>query len=568
MKFDARHNRGRAPWAAALDQGPAGGAHSSSPAAAGVATAIATTTSPAASQAALIDLVEASLDRAVEHILSIQRPEGSWEQLPDARIFETALCAYALSHTPGNLDVRAVLRARTWVADATPQSHHPVSHLLEVMLRRILLGSSADPGGVIDLTSPELTAPVMASRATFLYTLALHAGLEVTAPHSEAELRQRVAREYERCSQAKLKQWSKVELIAMHILLQRRAGNTTAVAAAGFDLIHVQSPSGGFFFNPVSTALAYIAVCIAAPGSDLWFLLRAKLLQDQQPDGTWRFCSSDVWDTSLIVRSFAAHPTFARQGLRPALGFLQATQSSDGGWPFRSSVESDNDTTGAVMLALRGTLQGERTIDRAIAYLAAVQMANGLWRTWQFRDDPPVEDVVAHVLCGLDAYPGRHEIVTEPARAWLAGQIAARGSWVASWYRGTPYALAEIGRALGADHPLVRAGAEALAAHQHDDGGWGADVGEASNASATGLALMSIARDYPQRAELALRYLVDTQRADGTWPGTPDMYGPRPMLSHFTTHTQAFVVGGIMAALDRHPHPSPRPTPIPPREHP
>ena len=41
------------------------------------------------------------------------------------------------------------------------------------------------------------------------------------------------------------------------------------------------------------------------------------------------------------------------------------------------------------------------------------------------------------------------------------------------------------------------------------------------------------------------------QRADGTWPGTPDMFGPRPLLSHFVTHTQAFVVGGIRAALRR-----------------
>lgn len=542
MKSDAQHTRGKTPWFTTLDHRSTSDASPAPPAA-----AFAT---PSPLTPSLIDLVEASLDQAVEHILSIQRPEGSWEILPDPRIFETALCAHALSHTPGDLDARAVARARTWVASATPQSHHPVSLLLEDMLRRILVGSPAS----IDLTAPELVAPVMASRATLLYTLALHAGLDVLAPHSEDQLRQRVAKDYERCSQAKQKQWSKVELIAMHILLQRRAGNTIAVAAAGFDLIHVQSPSGGFLFNPVSTALAYIALCIAAPGCDLWFVLRARLLEDQQPDGTWRFCSSDVWDTSLIVRSFAGHPGFARQGLQPALDFLQATQSSDGGWPFRSRVESDNDTTGAVMLALRGSPQGERTVDRAIAYIAKIQMASGLWRTWQFRDDPPVEDVVAHVLCGLDVYPDRHSIATAPARAWLAEQIANRGTWTASWYRGVPYAIAEIGRALGPEHPLVRSGVDALAACQRDDGGWGSDPGEASNASATGLALMTVARRHPRRAEHALRHLVDTQRLDGTWPGTPDMYGPRPMLSHFTTHTQAFVVGGILTALDRHPH--------------
>ncbi len=534
MKSDARHTRGRSSWLEPLDAGINGGG--------GIPA-----TSAEAPTAGLADVAEACLDRAVEHILSLQRPDGSWEVLPDPRIFETALCGYALAHTPGNLDARAVAQARAWAAAATPQSHHPVSHLLEDVLRRIFLGD----GGIIDLTSPELNAPVLQSRGTLLHTLALHAGREVRAPYREAELRQRVAREYERCSQAKLKQWSKVELISLHILLQRRAGHMAAVEAAGFDLVHVQSPPAGFFFNPVSTALAYIALCVAAPASDPWYLLRARLLQDQQADGTWRFCTSDVWDTSLIVRSFAGHPAFMRECMQPALEFLQATQGNDGGWPFRSSVESDNDTTGAVMLALRGTLQGERTIDRALAYVAHVQMDNGLWRTWQFRDDPPVEDVVAHVLCGLDAYAGRHKIDTTRARAWLAEQVERRGAWAASWYRGTPYAVAEIGRALGPDHPLAQAGVDALADQQNDDGGWGSDPGAASNPSATGLALTAVTRRHPGRATAALRYLVETQHCDGTWPGTPDMYGPRPLLSHFTTHTQAFVVGGMQAAMAR-----------------
>ncbi|MFY0534218.1 hypothetical protein [Nannocystis pusilla] len=178
-------------------------------------------------------------------------------------------------------------------------------------------------------------------------------------------MRELVAREYERCTRAKHKQWSKVELIALHILLQARAGRQTAVEAAGFDLVHVQAPRSGFFFNPISTALAYIALCIAAPTSDPWFVLRSQLLEHQQADGSWRFCTSDVWDTSLIVRAFAGQSAFVQAALQPALDFLQATQNVDGGWPFRSGVESDNDTTGAVVLALRGTMQGSARRSRA-----------------------------------------------------------------------------------------------------------------------------------------------------------------------------------------------------------
>ena len=479
--------------------------------------------------------------------MSLQWPDGSWEVLPDARIFETALCGYALSHTPGNRGRASVARARAWVAAASPQTHHPVALAIEDTLRRILEGA----GGLVDLTAPELGAPVMESRRMLAYTLALHAGLEVRAPYSEETLRQRVAGEYERSAQARLKQWSKVELIAMHILLQHRAGHGAAVAAAGVDLIQLQSPRAGAFFNPVSTALAYIALCIAAPRSAPWVVLRDRLLYDQQPDGTWRFCTSDVWDTSLIVRGFGQHPRFAQAALQPALEFLQAAQNADGGWPFRSGVESDNDTTGAVMLALRGTPQAEHRIDRALAYLARVQMDNSLWRTWQFRDDPPVEDVVAHVLSALDAYSERHDIVVAPARQWLAQRVEHREVWAASWYRGVPYAVAEIGKALGLDHPVAHRGIDALAEAQQADGGWAPEAGAESTASATGLALMAVVDRHPQRADRALRYLVGAQRPDGTWPGTPDMYGPRPLLSHFTTHTQAFVVGGIMTALAR-----------------
>lgn len=493
------------------------------------------------------DALDACLDRAVEHCLSLQGEDGSWKVVPDARILETALGGYALAHTPGGLDRHAVARAHAWVRAASPQGHHPVAFLVEDILRRIFLGS----GGCVDLTAPELEAPVMASRRMLLHTLARHAGLEVRAAQTEAELRESVAREYERCSQARLKQWSKAELIAMHILLQARAGHDSAVAAAGFDLVHVQSPRAGFFFNPVSASLAYLALCVAAPGSDPWFLLRARLLDDQQPDGTWRFCTSDVWDTSLIVRAFRDHPGFARAALQPALDFLQASQNPDGGWPFRSGVESDNDTTACVVLALHGTMQGERTVDRALAHLSMLQMDDGLWRTWQFRDDPPAEDVVAHVLSALDVYAGRHRIATEAARRWLAERVESSGAWRASWYRGTPYAVAEIGRALGPGHSLAARGIDALAAAQREDGGWAPEVDGESTASATGQALMAIAGRHPARVEAALRYLVETQRDDGAWDGTPDMYGPRPLLSHFPTHTLAFVVGGLMAAQQR-----------------
>ncbi len=400
----------------------------------------------------------------------------------------------------------------------------------------------------------------MVSRHILMHTLALHAGLEVHAPYTEADLRTRVDREYTRCTRARLKQWSKIELVAMHILLAHRANDTATAQAAAFALIHGQTLDPGATFNPVGTALAYLALCHAAPDAPARHVLRARLLTDQHTDGTWRFCTSDVWDTSLIVRGFRQHPAFARTAMPAALRFLQRAQNDDGGWPFRSHVESDNDTTGAVMLALRGTPEAEPTVDRALAYLARVQMDNALWRTWHFRDDPPVTDVVAHVLSALDAHADRHTIPVTPARQWLAEQVEHGQVWAASWYHGLPYAVAEIGRALGPDHPVAHRGIDMLAETQQSDGGWAPEPGADSTASATGLALSAIVDRHPRRIAAALQYLVEAQRPDGTWPGTPTMYGPRPLLSHFATHTQAFVVGGLVAALAR-PWPHERETP-------
>ncbi len=49
----------------------------------------------------------------------------------------------------------------------------------------------------------------------------------------------------------------------------------------------------------------------------------------------------------------------------------------------------------------------------------------------------------------------------------------------------------------------------------------------------------------------ALSYLLNAQEADGSWSGKPEMYGPRPLLTHFRSTTHAFVGFGLMAAWRR-----------------
>ncbi|HVZ35665.1 MAG TPA: hypothetical protein VG963_24735, partial [Polyangiaceae bacterium] len=45
----------------------------------------------------------------------------------------------------------------------------------------------------------------------------------------------------------------------------------------------------------------------------------------------------------------------------------------------------------------------------------------------------------------------------------------------------------------------------------------------------------------------AASYLIESQNAEGTWTGHPELFGPRPLLSHYQTHTHAFVMFGLSA---------------------
>ena len=191
--------------------------------------------------------------------------------------------------------------------------------------------------------------------------------------------------------------------------METHFGDRTSARQAARRVADEQSPSGDFFANPVTTALAALALQAAAPGTAAARRCAEYLLTSQLPDGTWRFSTSDVWDTSLTVRAFHGAPAFDRHGLPAAVAFLVAAQNPDGGWPYRLGVESDNDTTAAVLIALDGASGAPGTTIRAgLRHLVRQQTADGLWRTWQSAGDPPVDDVVAHVVTALARHSGRH----------------------------------------------------------------------------------------------------------------------------------------------------------------
>lgn len=494
--------------------------------------------------------IEDHLDRALQHCFETQGPQGQWEVLPDARLFDTGFVTYALSCATGHAVDAAVRRASRWLATAPVQRHEPLAQILDETPRLILSKTAS-----IDLRDESLYTRVFQRKTLLLYALALHAGIKVLSPMTVAQVRAKVRSTFEARERIVLKQWSRVDLVSVHLLLEHLApdpSTSISMSEAVKYLSSLQAQDGTFCHNPVSTAIAFLALSLVAPRSRTRKRCLQVLLDSQQPEGTWRFCTSSVWDTSLTVRSFRGHSRFRDRALAPAVEFLVNNQNEDGGWGFHADVESDNDTTSCVLLALRDHLQASHpAITRSIQYLLRWQRPDGLWNTWQSDDDRPVDDCVAHIVRALDPFADAGRIDLDRARAWLASRYRKGDGWSSGWYRLVPYSILEVGRALELDRDVAAGAMSQLRELQRPDGGWPAVSGEDSRASATGIALATLAAHLGPRdpvIQRGLRYLVDTQLDDGTWEGRPEMYGPRPLIYHLQTNTHAFTSYGMIAA--------------------
>jgi squalene-hopene/tetraprenyl-beta-curcumene cyclase len=342
-----------------------------------------------------------------------------------------------------------------------------------------------------------------------------------------------------------------------------------------------QEADGGWGGIQPPWVYSLLALVLAGPGLESAPVknglagLEGFLVREETPDGVVRrleACQSPVWDTALAVTALrdAGVPADDDAVVRAADWLLgeEITVRGDwavrrprlapGGWAFEfaNDLYPDVDDTAEVVLALRRAAVADAAgrdaaVARGLAWMRGMRSADGGWAAFDadntselpmrlpFCDfgavtDPPSADVTAHVVETLAATGLADEPDCRGGVRWLLDAQEAGGSWFGRWGANHVYGTGAAVPALVAagvprSAPSIRQAVRWLEQHQNEDGGWGEDlrsyrdpawVGRGrSTASQTAWALLALhaAGEHGPAVVRGVRWLVETQRPDGTW---------------------------------------------------
>ena len=312
-------------------------------------------------------------------------------------------------------------------------------------------------------------------------------------------------------------------------------------------------------------------------------------------------CQSPVWDTALAVLALLdagfepGHGAVSRgaQWLADREVRVRGDWSvrrpdlEPGGFPFEFANDNypDVDDTAVVVLALRRAGVDGEALERGIAWSLGMQSSDGGWAAFDadntsglpaklpFCDfgavtDPPSADVTAHMV-ELLAHEGLASAPeTQRGIEWLLREQESDGSWFGRWGANHIYGTGAVLPALAAgglgDHPSVHAAVEWLTRVQNEDGGFGEDLRSyrdsawrgrgASTASQTAWGLLGLhaAGELGPPVERAVRWLVETQRGDGSWdePYYTGTGFPGDFYINYHLYRQVFPVMALGRVLD------------------
>ncbi len=280
---------------------------------------------------------------------------------------------------------------------------------------------------------------------------------------------------------------------------------------------------------------------------------------------------SPIWDTSIAAFALSQadprHPSLnaaanwmlAREIRRKGDWSVKRPNLEPSGWAFeyRNDFYPDIDDTAMVMLALKRAA-GSNAADqqachtRALNWLLSMQSKDGGWaafdadNNWEFLShvpfadhnamlDPTCPDITGRVLEALCAhgYNQSHRSIQRGVE-YLVRNQQPDGSWYGRWgvayLYGTCFALRGLAAAGESDREAhVLRGGEWLRSIQNADGGWGESCASYDNClytagpstpSQTAWAILGLIAG-GDADSLSVRhgieYLLETQRADGSW---------------------------------------------------
>jgi squalene-hopene/tetraprenyl-beta-curcumene cyclase len=297
-----------------------------------------------------------------------------------------------------------------------------------------------------------------------------------------------------------------------------------------------------FQFQPAVSPLRDTAICSYALGQ----------LQEVRAE-------SEAWAPSPEVLTRAADWMLTKEVRRKGDWSIKRPDLVPSGWAFEFANEfyPDVDDTAMVLLALDHAKASDpeaqaRAERRATNWILGMQCSDGGWAAfdvdndWQilnkvpFADhnamlDPTCADITGRVLEALAAHGvGPEHAAMKRGVRWLVRNQEDDGSWYGRWgvayIYGTCFALRGLAASGESDREahVLRAG-EWLRSIQNADGGWGEscasyDAGTFVAAPSTPsqsawaiLGLIAGGDDASLSVRHGIEYLLETQRADGSW---------------------------------------------------
>jgi prenyltransferase beta subunit len=205
-------------------------------------------------------------------------------------------------------------------------------------------------------------------------------------------------------------------------------------------------------------------------------------------------------------------------------------------------------------------------VDRALDYFRKLQREDGGYPTYELEGESEVT-MTANILLAQSLCVGRRPHLRQSMRRacqFLMERQRNDGRFEKSWSLCESYSMFRVIWALDVypatdEAPrieLVRARAlRYLRETQHADGGWGQDAGQPSDALSTAYALASLGLLWghlpiePSRIDRAVHYLLSQQDPEtGGFVSTPDVAGPRPIPFDLPLLNTVFCLMGLSFA--------------------